>query len=289
MLWLIGSGALAIEYSKILNKLNSEYIVIGRGKKNAKKFTSLTGLKVVQGGLSNFLKSNPTSANNAIVCVNIEELKSTAIDLINYGVKDILLEKPGGLNINQIKELDKIARKKKADIKIGYNRRFYSSVIKAKEKIKLDGGVKSFNFDFTEWTHTIDKLNKNKQVLKNWFFANSTHVVDLAFYLGGTPKFMNSYISKKIYWNKSPSLFSGAGKTVNGAMFTYHANWKSAGRWSIELFTAKGKYILCPLEKLFYQKKGSLDINEIKLNSKLDNSFKPGLFEQVKAFQYLLL
>ncbi|MDA8933125.1 Gfo/Idh/MocA family oxidoreductase [Candidatus Pelagibacter ubique] len=284
MLWLIGAGALALEYAKVLNVLNVKYSVIGRGKKSAQKFTSTTGVKVFSGGLSKFLDTNPTCASKAIVCVNIEELKVTSENLIKYGVKHILLEKPGGINIEEVNELNKLVRKKNVNVKIAYNRRFYSSVIKAKELIKRDGGVQNFNFDFTEWTHLVDKLNKNKLVLKNWFFANSTHVVDLAFYLGGKPNNITSYVSKNIFWNKSPSLFCGAGKTKEGAIFSYHANWQSAGRWSLELLTAKGKYILCPLEQLFFQKKGSLEIQEIKLNSKLDKNFKPGFYAQLKAF-----
>lgn len=284
MLWLIGSGNMALEYCKVLNALNIRYSVIGRGKKSAKKFISITKTRVILGGLSKFLDTNPACVNNAIVSVNVEELKSVTKDLINYGVRNILLEKPGGVNVDEIKDLYALVKKKKVNVKIAYNRRFYPSVIKAQEHIKRDGGVKSFNFDFTEWTNKVGKLVTNKKVLKNWFLLNSTHVVDLAFYLGGVPKNMTSYVSKNTLWNKSPSLFCGAGKTKEGAMFSYHANWKSAGRWSIELLTDKGKYTLCPLEKLFFQKKSSLKTQEIKLNPRFKEKFKPGLYKQVKAF-----
>ena len=284
MLWLIGSGSMALEYSKVLNALKIKYSVIGRGKKSAQKFISVSKIKVISGGLSNFLDTNPACVNNAIVSVNTEELKSVTKDLINYGVRNILLEKPGGVNVDEIKDLYALVKKKKVNVKIAYNRRFYPSVIKAQEHIKRDGGVKSFNFDFTEWTNKVGKLVTNKKVLKNWFLLNSTHVVDLAFYLGGVPKNMTSYVSKNTLWNKSPSLFCGAGKTKEGAMFSYHANWKSAGRWSIELLTDKGKYTLCPLEKLFFQKKSSLKTQEIKLNPRFKEKFKPGLYKQVKAF-----
>ena len=40
MLWLIGTGALALEYAKVLKALNVKYSAIGRSKKSAKKFTS---------------------------------------------------------------------------------------------------------------------------------------------------------------------------------------------------------------------------------------------------------
>lgn len=284
MLWLIGPGRLALEYSKVLNALNVKYSIIGRSKKSAQKFTLATGLKVFSGGLSKFLDTNPTCVSKAIVCVNVEELKATTVDLINYGVKDILLEKPGGINIKEVNELYKFVKRKKTNVKIAYNRRFYSSVIKAKELIKRDGGVQNFNFNFTERTHVTEKLGLSKKVLRNQFFLNSTHVINLAFYLGGVPKKITSYVSNNITWNKSPSIYCGAGKTKQGAMFSYNANYKSTGRWSVELLTAKGKYTLCPLEKLFFQKRGSSKIQEIKLNSKLDENFKPGFYAQLKAF-----
>ena len=41
---------------------------------------------------------------------------------------------------------------------VGFNRRFYSSVLKAKDIIHEDGGVKSFFFEFTEWSHVIAGL-----------------------------------------------------------------------------------------------------------------------------------
>ena len=149
---------------------------------------------------------------------------------------------------------------------------------------KKDGGLISFNFDFTERTDLIEKLDKSKKVLKNWFLANSTHVVDLAFFLGGSPHTIKSYISKKYSWNKSPSIFCGSGKTKEGLLFSYHANWHSGGRWSIEIFTKRGKYFLCPLEKLFFQRRGSFKIKEIKLKTTLEKNFKPGIYLQTKSF-----
>ena len=102
MLWLIGAGSLAIEYSKVLDVLKIKYLVIGKGKKSADKFRYATGHEVFVGGLSNFLKSKPAIAQRAIVAVNVENLKNTSLILINYGVKKILLEKPGGLNFQQV-------------------------------------------------------------------------------------------------------------------------------------------------------------------------------------------
>lgn len=284
MIWLVGAGPMAAAYAKILGCLKIEFTVIGRGRASADVFTLETGVEVTLGGLSSYLSSNPPAATKAIVCVNVEHLFANTISLLNYGIKDILVEKPGGIDMQNIQDLSSFAISNNANVRVGYNRRHFASVLKVKELIQRDGGLQSFNFEFTEWTHRIDDLAKDSQVLNNWFLANSSHLVDLAFHLGGKPSEMKSYVSDDFFWNKSPSLFCGAGKTEGGVMFSYHANWQSAGRWSLELLTGEGKYILCPLEELFFQRRGSLALEKISFDTRLDDKFKPGLYAQLGAF-----
>jgi len=71
-------------------------------------------------------------------------LAPAAIQLIKSGFKNILLEKPAGLNEQEIKELAQTASHYNATVLVAYNRRFYASVLKAKEIIEQDGGVTSF-------------------------------------------------------------------------------------------------------------------------------------------------
>ena len=60
MLWLVGSGSIAVEYAKVLNSLSIEFIVIGRGKSSSQLFSKLTGIKVNSGGISIFLDISGT-------------------------------------------------------------------------------------------------------------------------------------------------------------------------------------------------------------------------------------
>jgi hypothetical protein len=155
--------------------------------------------------------------------------------------------------------------------------------VKAAEIIKKDGGVKSFTFDFTERSYSIESLNKAPGVKENWFLQNSSHVIDLAFYLCGWPDKINTLRAGKLIWHPA-SIYVGAGVSSKGAPFSYHANWLSAGRWGIEIMTAKSKLILRPIEKLFIQKFGSMEVQELKLNDGMDVKFKPGLYLEIKSF-----
>lgn len=284
-IWLIGAGPMAMEYAKVLNDLDVQYQIVGRGKESAEEFFEKTGVKPVTGGLEKYLEQEPDRCSHAIVAVGVEGLAQTTIDLLNYGIKNILVEKPAGLNKEEIEKVATLTKEKNAEVYVAYNRRFYASVIKAKEIIEQDGGVTSFNFEFTEWAHTIEPLQKAPGVKENWFLGNSSHVVDLAFYLGGKPKEISTYTSGGLSWHPSASIFAGAGISENGALFSYQANWESAGRWSVEMLTKEHRLILRPLEKLQIQKRGSIKIDFVEgIDYSLDENYKPGLYLETVDF-----
>ena len=282
--WLIGAGPMAQDYIKVLEALKTDFLVIGRGKETAQKCEESTGCEVVLGGLNTFLDLKPEVCSHAIVSVGVEKLYETTKALLVYGVKNILVEKPAGLHKKEFEDLVRVAKEKQANVFVAYNRRFYASVTKAQKIIEEDEGLSSFNFEFTEWAHVIAPLKKAEGVKEKWFLANSTHVVDLAFFMGGKPKEMVTYKSGMLDWHPSGSNFSGAGISSSGALFNYQANWESAGRWSVEMLTKKHRLILRPMEKLQIQKKGSVAVDFVELDESLDLEFKPGLFRQTQSF-----
>lgn len=284
IIWLIGSGGMSQDYFKVLEALKKNILVIGRGIESAKKFESATGKNVITGGLEKFLATNPQPCSHAIVSTGVEALAENTLRLLNYGIKNILVEKPAGLNRDEIKHLADLAHEKKANVYVAYNRRFYASVLKAQDIIKEDGGIHSFNFEFTEWSHVIENVPYAPGVKEKMFLANSTHVVDLAFFLGGKPQKIAAFTGGGLSWHPSASIFSGAGVSERGALFSYQANWESAGRWGVEMLTNKHRLIFRPMEKLQIQKRGSVAVDFVECNYSLDEEFKPGLFLQVKSF-----
>jgi predicted dehydrogenase len=283
-MWLIGVGVMALDYAKVMEGLGVNFTSIGRGEARASHFEKTTGLPVVRGGIENYLTTRPKVPQHAIISVGVEALKSVAIQLIRYGVKNILVEKPAGLNCSEIEELKQVAESAQTQVYVAYNRRFYASVQKAREIIAQDGGVTSFNFEFTEWSHEIKKLEKDEAVKKAWLLANSTHVIDMAFFLGGCPKTMTTYTAGGLDWHPAASVFAGAGITDLGAMFSYQANWAAPGRWGVEILTSQHRLIFRPLEKLHIQRLGSVAIEPHEIDDRLDIAFKPGLYHQVKNF-----
>ena len=148
--YLFGAGYMAIEYAKVLDALKIEYEVIGRGKESAYRFEQEVGRKPYIGEITNWVKKI-ISSNSAkvIVAVGVEQLAPVTIELMEKGFKSILVEKPAGLNFQEIENVSSVDKNSNAELYIAYNRRFYASVLKALEIIEEDGGVTSFNFEFT--------------------------------------------------------------------------------------------------------------------------------------------
>src|SRR3989338_7825483 len=280
---LVGTGYMGIEYAKVLKAQRVKFTAVGRSEKSAENFKKEVGIPAIQGGLKKWLKQNRPSAL-AVVAVTEDQLGAVVRQLINTGCKKILVEKPGGLNMGEIKKVAQLAKNKKAKVYVGYNRRFYASTLAALDLIKKDGGVTSFNFDFTERSYAVEKLSQSDKIKREWFIQNSSHVIDMAFYMGGWPKKISTYKKSGLKWHPGGSVFSGAGISETGALFSYHANWESAGKWGIEIITSKTKLMFRPLEKLQIQKYGSMVVEDYPLEEELDTNFKPGLFKQVKAF-----
>lgn len=282
-LLLVGAGYMAREYAKVLLDMQINFTVVGRSDQSCYEFEKqFPSVKVLSGGIEKF--ENVSSFDLAIVATSIESLAENTEYLLRNGINNILVEKPGGLDCEEIAALAKVTELLNSTVILGYNRRFYSSVIRAMQIIQEDGGVLSFNFEFTEWSHLVEPQKIDLRIKNNWFLANSTHVVDLAFFLGGIPNEISTFVSGGLHWHPSASIFAGAGKTTRNALFSYNANWNSAGRWGVEVLTKSHKLILRPLEKLQVQNIGSIEISHVPLEDELDIKFKPGLFLQTKAF-----
>lgn len=282
-IWIIGAGGIAIEYTKVLNALNKEFVTIGRGRNSAVAYYEATGIKPIEGGLDAFIETRPEIPEYAIIAVNVEFLASTTIALMKYGVKNIFCEKPGFNEPSELEEVYKVAKETGANVYYAYNRRFFASVLDAEKIIKEDGGMTSMNFEFTEWGHVIENTEHPAEVKKNWLTANSSHVIDLAFFLGGAPKEMNCYTAGELSWHK-PSCFVGAGVTTKGVLFNYQANWNAPGRWAVEIQTPLHRIYLKPMEQLQLQDKGSVKVYPVEIDDHLDKEYKPGFFLETKAF-----
>lgn len=277
---LFGSAYMAKEYLKVLKHLNKQVIVIGRNEAKAKKLAESYGYIGYGNGSKALDKINCKEISLAIIASAIVSLAENSIACLEKGIKNILIEKPGGLNLSELLKIQKNI-KEGYNVKIAYNRRYYSSVRKLKEILNEEKEIQGCFFDFTELEKHILDPGIDPTVLKRWGFANPSHVIDTAFFLIGKPIEIRCQHSGTLNPHPSGATFTGIGKTEK-SLFCYFATWKGGGRWNIEVSTTSGRYRLCPLEELFFCKKNQFQWESIKLDDQDDINFKPGLKKMVK-------
>lgn len=282
-IWLVGAGKMAQDYAAVMSAMQYDYTVVGRGCAACKRFQTNGKIEVISGGVQELLLSRH-APQTAVVAVGVEQIADVVNSLIVAGTKDILVEKPAGLTYTQNLDLLESAEKNNVNLLVAYNRRFLSSVIEAERMIEEDGGVLSAHFEFTEWSHVILGLSHSDAIKHRWLIANSSHVIDLAFYLCGRPRKWSQYQSGSLNWHPAGARFMGAGVTNRDVMFSYFADWEGPGRWGLELITAKRRLILKPVEKLAVIQLGSVEKKDIAIQDALDTKYKPGLYRQTKAF-----
>jgi len=282
---IVGAGYMCSEYLKVLQDQHIDFQVVGRSKGGVQRLQEkFPGITCFDGGVDSFLECNHPP-EHAIVTTNVENLFSATTALLKSGVKNILLEKPGALNLKDLSELNQLAEKTETKVWIAYNRRFHLSTDIASKMIEEDQGILSCHFEFTEWVHTIDPERFDKETLNHWVLANSSHVIDLVFFFCGRPKEIYPVVAgSSISWHPAGSIFVGAGQTENSIPFSYHANWGAPGRWSVELLTAKRRLFFQPMERLKVQNLGSVTLSDVEADYSTDINFKPGLFHQTMAF-----
>ena len=277
---IIGSGNMAFEYSKVLDYLDINFVVLSRSDKAAGFFNEFkNGTFIVSKIIDVSLENIETIILNT---VSIESLESTTIDVIKFlNPKTIILEKPGSLSIKGLSYLENLSKNNNSNILIAFNRRFYSSVIKLKQEIK-NSKISSVFFDFTEFK--INSTNYPNNVLNRWAYANSIHIFDLVFHMIGFPKSINSYVGGEndLQWHKDSSIFSGYGISTKDVMFSYNSNWLCPGRWRIEFLSTDKKYIFSPIEEIKAQNNSGFSIENIALDED-DKKFKPGLLKMINS------
>lgn len=281
---VVGAGLMAKEYCKVLQALRREPVVVGRSESRAVQFEEEMGISVLPGGIEKNITEMDEIPEYAIVAVDVRQLAAVTQTLLSNGIKNILLEKPGALTRSELEANRDMAAGQHANVYIAYNRRYYASTQKALEIIEEDGGVSSFHFEFTEWSHVIEKAAHPQEVKEKWILCNSTHVLDLAFFLGGFPEELAAYAAGSLKWHSSGSVYVGGGITEKGALFSYHANWAAPGRWAVEVLTNKHRLYLKPMETLQVQELAAVAVNPIEIDDRLDKEFKPGLYRQVESF-----
>ena len=283
---IVGAGAMAMAYAKVLTHMGGVFRCAGRGIESAARFEAETGVAAGTGPLAEQLSGQDLSRTLAIVAVDVVQLSSVCSQLLDAGCARILVEKPGALDLAGMRTL--ATQDPDRRIRVAYNRRFLKSAQRAAEIIRQDGGAQTLHFEFTELPDRVERLGVHPpEVLANFGFANASHVFDLAFHLAGAgPDLSDVTLSSALQrgslsWHDEGSRMVGCGSVGAETLFTCSADWRSGGGWAVEVTTARRRLRMRPLEQLTEQMRETFVVEPVALDTDPD-CLKPGLTDMME-------
>lgn len=256
---IVGAGGIAPEYVKALRAIGiNEIDVLSRSVDSSQRLASSLGLSTYFGGGQETLGVIAGNYNAIVLAASIEAL----LDLMCICAEaapnvPVLVEKPAALSSTELSRF--VAQIPNNRISVALNRLYFPSVAALREELRSKPPT-SAHFSFTEWVHRIDPAAYSRRELERWGLSNCIHVIGTVFDLIGLPRSIAPFTGGEgeIGWHASGSIFAGAGVSHAGVPFSYLSDWTSAGRWSISVGTADGRYDLMPMEGIIFTPRGSV-------------------------------
>ncbi|MBI4278967.1 MAG: Gfo/Idh/MocA family oxidoreductase [Armatimonadetes bacterium] len=279
---VVGYGYMGQQFVKALQILGVGRIrVCARSEEKLAGLRGMPGVTTLAGGVDR-LDVTPEPEEVAIVATPTEILAAATERLVALGYRTLLIEKPVALYADRILRLADHLERHGAAAWCAYNRVAYPSFHEVRARVRQEGGITSCTYTFTEFIHRIDTAQFPREELARWGIANSLHVMSMAHGLIGLPARWSAHRAGSLPWHPAGAVFVGSGVSDRDVPFSYHADWGSTGRWSVEVHTPVSSYRLCPLEQALRRTSATGDWEEIAVAT-FASEVKVGVAEEVAA------
>lgn len=286
---VVGYGHMGREYVKALRALGIRRIrVCSRSEEPLVELRGAAGVEVVSGGVER-LEGLIKEGELGIVATPPPLLVSATERLVQLGFRRLLIEKPISFWSDEIEHLAGELTGREVEAVCAFNRTAYPAFYEVCACAEREGGITSCTYAFTEMIRADWPERFPAEELARWGVSNSLHVVSMAHGLIGLPARWQGYRSgeSRISWHSAGSVFVGSGISDQDIPFSYHADWGSTGRWSVEIHTPESSYLLCPMEKVQRRTEPLGPWREVPVVS-FSSDIKAGILEQVAIFMGVL-
>jgi len=264
-----------------------------------KAFQANAGTKIV--GITNRTRSKAEALaqtyNIDQVVDNVEDIVSkTGADLVVMAVYEpailetvtklmtqdcaILMEKPMGLELQQARQITKMAEQRSKAVFVGLNRRTMGATMAALNDLNSRDESRFIHVQDQQSLSLAKKIGHVDNVVDNWMFANSVHLVDYITTFGRGE--VVDVTVMEAWTSQSPERVVAHIKFSSGDTALYTALWNGPGPWSCTISTASKRWEMRPLESASFQNAGERDLHSVE-TSAYDKTYKPGFYQQAKA------
>ena len=271
---LIGSGKAGNYHAKVLSSIENLHIygVMNSGKKDPVEFRNkykipnwIVDINKVQKKIDAFIIASSSKVTLQVVSL-----------LCKLNIP-MLIEKPLGISSIESKKI--ISYLKGNDLNfVGFNRRFYSSVLEAQKYINYLGDPISIHVDAPEPLTSLIERGRSENEISNRLLENTSHALDiLTLFFGEHTDLINfDHNSKR---NSIKIDFMSLIKFRNNKTASFISHWGSPGNWIIKIFGEDYQINLNLTRN--YAEINSKELGIKKINSDIDDEkFKIGIMKQ---------
>jgi predicted dehydrogenase len=269
---MIGGGGMTREHIRAFQNVPDVTVagIWNRTRQKAEDLAKEFAIPVVASSVDDLYAQ--TKADLAVLAVYEPAINPVAKQAMQHPWT-ILMEKPVGLDLADAEDIAVAAQARKAKVFVGLNRRTLSSTQAVLADLADDPGPRFIHVQDQQSLEVARQIGHVPEVVTNWMYANSIHLVD---YIPALGRGGISEVTPVIRWNPdSPGIVVAKVAFDSGDVALYEAIWNGPGPWACTVTTPRRRWELRPLEKAVFQNAGERKQNPVELHA-WDNEFKPG-------------
>jgi predicted dehydrogenase len=269
---MIGGGGMTREHIKAFQNVDGVTVagIWNRTRDKADALAKEFAIPYVATGIDDLYEK--TQADLAVLAVYETAINPVVKQALAHPWA-ILMEKPVGLDLADAEDIVAAVKAKNAKVFVGLNRRTLSSTQAVLADLADDPGPRFIHVQDQQSLDTARQIGHAPEVIRNWMYANSIHLVD---YIAALGRGKIVEVTPIVRWNAdAPTIVLAKVAFDSGDVGLYEGIWNGPGPWACTVTTPRRRWEMRPLEKALFQNAGERKQNPVEPHA-WDADFKPG-------------
>jgi predicted dehydrogenase len=275
---IVGAGNMAREHARALASLDNVRLVgiYSRTADRAQALASEFGIAGVYGTVAELFEQSRAE----LVVVTVTERAMADVSRACFEFPwTVLLEKPAGYYMADAEGIHRAATEKGRRVFVALNRRHYSATRTVLTDLATREGPRFIQVFDQEDQAGMLEAGQPADVVRNWMYANSLHLVDY-FRVFGRGNVID--VKRVVPWTpEKPGAVVSAIQFDSGDRGVYIGIWDGPGPWAVTVNVPSQRWELRPLEIAAFQPRGERRLRPMETDQ-IDQQFKPGIHEQAR-------
>jgi predicted dehydrogenase len=274
---IVGAGYMAVEHARAFAAIDGVKIagVVGRSPERAQALAADHDCPVY----ADIETMYADSAADAVVVAVPELACRTVCEKVFEFPWVSLLEKPVGRDYDEARYLNDLCEQSGRTAFVALNRRSYHSTREAHKLLAESEAPRFILVHDTQDLASAREFGQPEEVVKNWMFANSIHLVD---YLRQFGRGEIVDVDVPLAFDaENPHSVSATVSFSSGDRAVYFGAWNVPGPWYVTVANEAMRIELRPLEAVSFQRRGERALSPVQACA-TDTDFKPGLYHQAE-------